>query len=232
LEILYISDGGKNMSRRNYLYKFARSLVRLYSSLMLKMDVFWHASLPEGPKIFVANHPSATDPFIIHLLSSEGMSVLITGNAFTFPLLGLYLRHTGQIPVVFGQGAGAIEKARRLLDQGHSVGIFPEGQFSPRNGGFRKPHIGVAHLALFTGAPVIPIGIYLPRERCLKITTRHTGRKTTGFWYLFGPYGITVGKPMRFKGDTKSMDRIQYVAENIMKWIRSLARESEIRINA
>jgi len=219
------------MRGRNYLYEIAVFLVRLYSNLMLKMDVFWHASLPEGPKIFVANHPSATDPFLIHLLASEGMSVLISGSAFTFPLFGLYLRHAGQIPVVPGQGAGAIEKARCLLDQGHSVGIFPEGRFSPRDGGFRKPHAGVAHLALLTGAPVIPVGIYLPRERCLKVSTHHTGKKTTGFWYLFGPYGITVGKPIWFKGDTKSMDQIQFVAENIMKWIRSLALESEIRIN-
>jgi 1-acyl-sn-glycerol-3-phosphate acyltransferase len=104
------------MRGRNDPYEFARSIVRLYSILLLKMDVFWHASLPDGPKIFVANHPSATDPFIIHLLSSEGMSVLILGNAFVCPLFGLYIRHAGQIPVVAGQGACAFEEALFLLE--------------------------------------------------------------------------------------------------------------------
>ena len=159
------------------------------------------------------------------------MSVLISGNAFAFPLFGSYIRHAGQIPVVPGQGAHAIEKARCLLEQGNSVGIFPEGRFSPQDGGFHEPRTGAARLALLTGAPVIPVGIYLPRERCLKVTSHHTGKKTMGFWYLFGPYGITVGKPIWFKGDTESKDQTQFVAENIMKWIRSLALESEMRIN-
>ena len=53
----------------NFFYKVARGLIRMYSRMMLNMDIHWHGEVPIGPKIFIANHPSATDPFVLHLLS-------------------------------------------------------------------------------------------------------------------------------------------------------------------
>jgi len=215
--------------RKNALYMLGRAFIKAYSSLLLKMDVHWYERrLPEGPKLFVANHPSATDPFVIHLLSH--MSVMITANAFSFPLFGSYIRGAGQIAVIPGQGEEALENARRLLEAGRSVGIFPEGTFSPQAGGFHQPRTGAARLALTTGVPVIPVGIYLPRERSLKIVSRLSGRPTIGYWYLHGPYGITVGQAMRFHGNPGDKAHVQSISQSIMHWIRSLAHESEQRV--
>jgi 1-acyl-sn-glycerol-3-phosphate acyltransferase len=50
----------------------------LYAELMLKMSIRRHGILPSGPKIFVSNHLSATDPFMIHIIGHEHMNVLIT----------------------------------------------------------------------------------------------------------------------------------------------------------
>ncbi len=214
--------------RKNALYEIARVFLKAYTGLLLKMDVHWHERhLPEGPKLFVANHPSATDPFVIHMLSR--MSVMITSNAFSFPLFGSYIRGSGQIPVIPGQGARAFENAQRLLESGHSVGIFPEGTFSPRAGGFNEPRSGAARLAIRTGVPVIPVGIYLPREHSWKIESRLSGKPTVGYWYLHGPYAITVGHPLQFEGDANDKDHVHSTSKNIMQWIRSLAYESELR---
>ena len=214
----------------NILYKIAIALVRAYSNLLLRMDVHWHESPPDGPKLYIANHPSATDPFLIHLLSRQPMGVLISANAFSFPLFGFYIRKIGQIPVIPGQGEAALEKARRLLEAGYSVGIFPEGTFSPQEGGFQEPRTGAARLALSTGVPVIPVGISLPREKSLKISSKLSGKPTVGYWYLHGPYSVTVGKPIRFEGNPEDKEHVKSISQNMMQGIRMLAQESEQRL--
>lgn len=213
----------------NLLYIFGRSVIRAYARLMLRMDIHWHAALPSGPKLFVANHPSATDPFLIHLVSQQPMSVMITAKAFAVPMFGGFLRRLKQIPVGEGGNGASLSEARSAIEQGHSVAIFPEGQFSPQGGGFHAPRSGAARLALATGVSVVPVGIYLPRERSLRITSGISGTKSTGYWYLRGPYGITVGKSEHFLGDVEDHEYVQSVSHSIMQRIRSLAYESEQR---
>jgi 1-acyl-sn-glycerol-3-phosphate acyltransferase len=214
----------------NLFYKAGRGIIRLYSRLMLNLDILWHGEIPVGPKIFVANHPSATDPFILHLLSREPMSVMIVSTAFTFPLFGEYIRRAEQIQVLPGEGAQAMEQAKKFLKAGYSVGIFPEGDFSPQAGGFREPRSGATRLALSTGVPVIPVGIYLPRERSLHITSRLSGKPTIGYWYLRGPYGITIGNAVKLNGNLANSDHVRTQARTMMEWIKSLAQESEFRV--
>ena len=52
----------------------------------------------------------------------------------------------------------ALDTAAQLLDDGELLGIYPEGTRS-RDGYLHKGHTGVAHLALQTGAPIIPVGL-------------------------------------------------------------------------
>lgn len=218
------------MSNNKILYSLGRIIVRLYARLMLNLDIHWYDDLSPGPKLFVANHPSATDPFLIHLISPQPMSVLITVNAFTVPLLGFYLRKTRQICVDPRQGSAALEEARRLLENGRPVAVFPEGLISPKEGGFHSPRSGAARLALKTGVPVIPVGIYLPRERTLRITSGISGKETTANWYLRGPYSVTVGQPMKFEGNAEDREQVRGVTLSIMVRIRALAQESEQRL--
>lgn len=213
------------------LYTLGRSVVRAYARLMLRLDIHWHHALPPGPKLFVANHPSATDPFLIHLVSPQPMSVMITAKAFNVPLFGRFLRQLRQIPVGEGGGGPSLDEACTAIERGHSVAIFPEGQFSPQGGGFHPPRSGAARLALTTGVPVVPVGIYLPRERSIRITSGISGAQTTGYWYLRGPYGMTVGTPLDFEGDAEDRDHVSSVSHAIMHRIHSLAYESELRAN-
>lgn len=214
----------------NRLYGLAVLLVRFYARVMLKLDILWRVPLPAGPKLFIANHPSATDPFLIHLLSSKHLSVLISGNAFAMPLFGQFLHHCGQISVMAGQGRDALDQAQQRLQAGHSVGLFPEGLVSPQSGGYHPPRTGAARLALSTGAPVIPIGIYLPREKNLYIKSKLTGQHTEAYWYLRGPYGMTVGEPITFAGDVEDQSLVRSVTAAMMEKIHELAEESEQRV--
>jgi 1-acyl-sn-glycerol-3-phosphate acyltransferase len=110
-------------------------MIRSYAKLMFKMDVAWRSSLPAGPMMFAANHPSTTDPILIHLISKKPMSVMIHSKVFSIPFLGAYMRKMGQICVSPGQGKKVLEQARQTFKAGRSVTIFPEELISPAGGG-------------------------------------------------------------------------------------------------
>jgi 1-acyl-sn-glycerol-3-phosphate acyltransferase len=213
----------------NMLYRVGRTLLLLYAGLMLKVNIHRHGRLPGGAKIFVCNHPSATDPFMIHIITREYLNVLITAKAFSVPVFGWFLRTIREIPVPLEQGGAALEDAQRYVREGRSVAIFIEGKISPQDGSFLLPRTGAARLALLTGAPVIPVGIFLRRELSIVIKSKISGAEAKAHWYLRGPYAMTVGNPMQFSGEVEDRQHVREVSEAIMHQIRLLAHESEHR---
>ena len=213
------------------LYKAGRIIIGSYARLMLKMGVHWHETLPNGPVLYAANHPSTTDPIFIHLISKQPMSVMINTKIFSIPLLGAYMRKMNQIEVIRGKGQSdrVLTQAIRTLASGRSVIIFPEGAISPANG-FAPVRSGVARLALQSGAPVVPIGIHLRDENCRRVKTMLEGKQDVITWYLRGPYVITVGKPLHFAGDSNDQPLVKRIAENVMDQICILAGESKLRM--
>ena len=208
------------------------TVVRLYTWLMLQMDILWQEPFPPGPKLIVANHPSSTDPFYLGLLSNQPVSLLIMEALFLVPIFGAFLRLSGHIPVSPTKGRTAFDAAYLRLVRGQSVAIFPEGDLSPPEGGCCRPRTGAARLALLTGVPIIPVGIYLPRDRRRAIGPNIAGDCHPGYLYLRGKYGMTVGQAMHFEGDVEDREHVVSVSEQIMGQIMSLARESERRVTA
>lgn len=215
---------------RRALYEMGRSLMSAYTSLMLDTDIRWHASMPDGPKILAPNHPTTTDPLYLVTLLSEPVSFLITAALFNLPVVGSYLRAAGHVPALRGSGGATVDAMVRQVEAGRSVAIFPEGALSPLAGGFHRPHSGVARVSLRTGAPVIPIGIGLQRDRIRVAEAEVDGEKSVGHFYASGPYAITVGRPLTFAGDVGDHELVGGVADEVMQQIRDLARESESRI--
>jgi 1-acyl-sn-glycerol-3-phosphate acyltransferase len=115
----------------------------------------------DGPAILSANHRSFFDTPLI--MTTAPRRVLFLGKAeymddwktrAIFPALGM-------VPIRRDKGRSsmaALTTAAELLDAGELVGIYPEGTRS-RDGLLHKGHTGVAHLALMTGAPIVPIGL-------------------------------------------------------------------------
>jgi 1-acyl-sn-glycerol-3-phosphate acyltransferase len=223
------------------LYWLGRAAVDFYLKTVLRQDVHWHAALPEGPKIVAANHPTTTDPFYILALIPEQVHVLVTGGAFTVPGFGAYLERTGHVPVVRNSGGATVEAARRLLEAGQTIVIFPEGALSPLEGalsplegsiGFHQAHSGVARLALSTGAPVIPVGIGLQPALIRFLEVELDGRPEMSRLYLHGRYATTVGKARYFEGNADDRAQVRAVSGQIMDIIARLSRESTARIGA
>ena len=214
---------------KNIVYRLGRGIINLYAILMLHIDIRWLDKLPEGPVIIAANHPSATDPFLIHLVSHKPISVCITHTAFAVPILGAFMRVVHQISVIPGYGEKTLARAVQMMSMGRAVAIFPEGLISPIEGGYHQPRSGVARLALSTGVPVIPVGISLNKKLSTRITSGISGSQTTAWWYLRGPYVVTVGQPLRFEGASEDRKKVQSVSRQIMDSIQALVNESERR---
>jgi 1-acyl-sn-glycerol-3-phosphate acyltransferase len=216
---------------RQSCYWLSRPILGLYGRL-LRLDVHRHATLPKGAKIITANHPSTSDPFLIALITREPARMLIIHHAFDVPLLGAYLRKSGHIPVYPDNGRPAFDAAEQHLRQGGTLIVFPEGQLSPAEGGVCAPHTGTARLALLTGVPVIPMGISLSPQGLWTIGNNIGGQWVEGRYALRGPYGVTVGQPLRFGGEVEDRAYVRRASRRIMQHITELAMESRERLAA
>jgi len=212
----YIDDLLKRL-RDKHLYHWGVSAVKQVSGVLFRMNIVKQAPLPEGPKIIAPNHPSTTDPFLILTLTRDKVSILIDDRLFKVPIFGRYLKAAGHIPVVPGRGREAFEEARRRLEAGQSVAIFPEGAISPEEGGLHPPRTGAARLALLTGAPIVPVGIHLDPSHIRRIDTEIDGKIAMGTWYFNGPYAMTVGEPLHIDGDVEDRKSVTEASERIMR---------------
>ena len=116
-----------------------------------------------GPLILAANHVSNFDVPVVGawLIPRLGRRIHWLGKRelFDWPIIGWIAAHGGVHPV--DRDAADVEAfrlARRILDEGHVLFVFPEGTRSP-DGALHQARDGVALLALRTGAPIVPIGI-------------------------------------------------------------------------
>lgn len=151
--------------------------------------------MPPGPKIIVANHANVTDGFMLPFIIREKIHFLIQEDTFELPLLGRILIWADQIPVVIGQGREALDKAIEKLSQGHVVAIFPEGQLN-HGKEMRRAGAGAALLAVESGAPLVPVGFYVPPKfiHLFKMSSFHD-RESTGGWQFGGKCFIHIGEP-------------------------------------
>lgn len=117
--------------------------------------------LPEGPLIFVSNHESALDIWVLLSLVPRSIRFVAKQELFRIPIFGTYLRLGGHIPVDRGHHLRAVESLRRAGETvrgGTSLIVFPEGTRSldGRVQPFKKGPFVVAKEA---GVPVVPIAI-------------------------------------------------------------------------
>ena len=108
-----------------------------------------------GPHLVIANHPTLLDVVLIGSLMPQ-LDCVAKRAAWSNPFMFSVIRAAGYLPN--DTGPSLIEACAARLQEGRSLLIFPEGTRSPANGlqPFRR---GVAHVALRTGAPILPIFI-------------------------------------------------------------------------
>ncbi len=185
--------------------------------LRLKVEGKENIPLEKGC-IIAANHRSYLDPPVLNLASPRPIIFLAKYDLFKIPILNWVIRKAGAMPLYSSKkDIKTIRKAIDYLNQGHCVGIFPEGTRMKPNT-FGKAHSGIGLMAIKSKAPVIPTFI----ENTDKVLP--VGAK---FPKLF-IYSIKVkfGKPLEFSNFKDTKENHQKVADIILDEIKKLSKES------
>jgi glycerol-3-phosphate dehydrogenase (NAD(P)+) len=115
-----------------------------------------------GGLIVASNHRSFLDPFAIGgaLPWRRPMNYVAKVELFERRWQGWLLSRLGAFPICRGDSdEESVETARQVVERGGAVCIFPEGT-RIRSGTLASPKRGVGHLALRTGAPVLPAAVF------------------------------------------------------------------------
>jgi 1-acyl-sn-glycerol-3-phosphate acyltransferase len=149
----------KRLSRR-LLYYLSVRVIRLAMFLFCHWQVEGRENVPRcGPLIVAPNHISYLDPPVAGSALDRQLYFMAKVELFAHPFLGWLIRQYGAFPVQRGVAdRAAMRHAERLLRAGHAVLVFPDGTRSP-DGRLTAGELGIALLALRTGAPVLPIGV-------------------------------------------------------------------------
>jgi 1-acyl-sn-glycerol-3-phosphate acyltransferase len=165
-----------------------------------------------GGALLAYNHVSVLDPVLVGLGADRrdrSVRFLSLAQAFDQPFVGFALRRTRQIPLRRGLGDWeAIEAVAAAIRGGSLAGMSPEGTVGEGTA-LQPGQKGAARIALLTGRPVIPVGIWGVQRRW--------GRGGLTFGPPIRPVvGVAFGPGILPTGDAKSRSDVRELTDRIM----------------
>lgn len=134
---------------------------------------------PPHPAIFVLNHQSFFDAYFMGAFNVPDVVFVVRSWPFRIPFYGFFMRGAGYIDAEAMSAGEFVAACGKLLQNGTSVAVFPEGtrSFTREMGRFRS---GAFVLSLETGVPIVPIclagtgvflrrGEFLPRKTTVRV---------------------------------------------------------------
>ena len=168
------------------LYRIAKAVAKPFFFLIYRIKLIGKENLgQQGKMILIANHVSGKDPIFMHLIVKQKIYYMSKKELFKNPFVSWLVTWLGAVPVDRGKGdLGAIKTALQVLDDGKTMGIFPEGKRNLTGNGVIAPfQHGAAMIALRSGAPVLPIYIspVRPFRRTYIVAGKPIDLKNTNF---------------------------------------------------
>jgi 1-acyl-sn-glycerol-3-phosphate acyltransferase len=140
------------------LYASAKSLIRWVLVALFRLKVTGRDNeFGSGRVIYASNHVSGIDPPLVGASIRRSVTFLAKKELFDIPILGWFIRAVHARPVDRGgYSRGVLEIMRAQLEADEATLLFPEGT-RRRDGKLGEGKIGVGMLAVWTGAPVLPV---------------------------------------------------------------------------
>ncbi|OPX96874.1 MAG: 1-acyl-sn-glycerol-3-phosphate acyltransferase [Syntrophorhabdus sp. PtaB.Bin006] len=175
---------------------------RFWARIHLKMsgvtvDVSGLQNLGAPPYIFMCNHQSALDIFVLLVSLPVSFKWIAKRELFFIPFLGWAMKRAGYISLDRGnprEALKAIEDAAAKIRGGMNLILFPEGTRS-KDGVLLPFKKGVFSLALRSKVPIVPVGIY---------GTSRLQPKDSFFPKQKGRTHVGIGKPIPTAEESRS----------------------------
>jgi 1-acyl-sn-glycerol-3-phosphate acyltransferase len=190
------------------LYRFVCWLSNIFFAIFYRTRIEGLENVPKNsPLIVCANHISMLDMFLFGPRLPMRIYFMAKQELFKIPLLNAILKGLGAYPVKRGHGdMHAAKTTLKLLEEGKTVGIFPEGHRRNKSRKKLKPKNGAILFALESGVPILPVGIF-------------------GTYKLFSKLRVVYGTPYRVSsenGHKATKTEMQEMANALMDKIYSL----------
>lgn len=151
------------LNRKRWLYPFADFGARAWlRACGARVAVRGTEHLTDGESyVFISNHRSYLDTATLFAYTGRRIGLVAKKELLKAPIMGQGMGFVNIIAIDRSNPERALEsmrKARAVMDDGYSFGVFVEGtrampgELLP----FKK---GAFHLALQTGAPIVPVAI-------------------------------------------------------------------------
>jgi 1-acyl-sn-glycerol-3-phosphate acyltransferase len=181
----------------------------------VRVEVRCDEELPRGPFVFVANHSSNLDIWLMLAHLKYDFRFISKKEWGYLPLFGWAMRACGMIFIDRGDPRAArnsINAAVKKIRDGRSILLFPEGTRS-RTGELMEFKRGAVHLAVKAKALLVPVAIkgafaLMPPDRSSVIP---------------GTVIVRIGRPIQ-TSDRSAEDRVT-LAEEARRQIQSMLRE-------
>jgi 1-acyl-sn-glycerol-3-phosphate acyltransferase len=185
-------------TRPDRTYRIVQRIVAgAFRLLGLRITVRGAEHLPAtGPAVVASNHTGFLDfTFIGYAARERGRLVRFMSKVSVFEsrLSGWLMRAMRHIPVDRWSGAAAYRHARRLLDDGEIVGVFPEATIS-RSWLVKGLKPGAAGLAISRSVPLVPAVVW-GSHRIMTVDGHRSLRRGKAVTILLGePLRPTAGE--------------------------------------
>jgi 1-acyl-sn-glycerol-3-phosphate acyltransferase len=174
------------MNRTDVAWMIGRRTIAPAAQFVTRLRVYGAERVPAtGGLVLASNHLSWIDPPALGAACPRTVYFMAKIEAHRMPGLGELMRAFGTFSVRRGESdRDAVRMMRRLVGEGHALGLFVEGTRS-RTGRLGTVQPGAAMVAINEGAPVVPCAIHGSYE-----------------WRLgtFRPVSIAWGTPLDFEG--------------------------------
>ena len=148
---------------RNFLHYFVRPICWAYCLFAGQwlMRINMPPKKDNGPYIYMFNHVSMFDQFMIGAYIPYYITAIAAIEVFEYPIFGFIIKKYGVIPIIrqkIKKAIGSLNLAEKAISEGTSFLISPEGTrtLNGEIGPFKK---GPFHLAKNTNATIIPIAL-------------------------------------------------------------------------
>jgi 1-acyl-sn-glycerol-3-phosphate acyltransferase len=225
----YESLGGDPFGCDVEALRHAALVSAFFHRMYFRTEVHGLENVPPGKVLLVANHSGQVPIDGVIIVASLLLDAnpprmtraMVEKWAMTLPFVSTFFSRVGQV-------VGVPENARRLLDMGEALLVFPEGIR-----GISKPiarryqleefGLGFMRLAIETDTPVVPVAVIGAEEQYINLGNLRWAARALGLPVLPvipqlavpggalplpTKYRIYFGEPLRFSGDPDDDDSV------------------------